>query len=263
MRVKAGLLGSGIAALAALGFALAVVLAGVAAAHTNPCHSQHTCPSDHHTYVWTDPATGLQWDCAEPGAPEYNPILDVTTIVWDGRTYYCRAAGTPTTSTTTTTVTTSTTLPTTATEPTSTQTITTTTTTTTPVPVPTAVLPIKSITPGAFNVKVRQGTIRKTICKAGWTAKVRPPVSYTNALKIRQMPLYELGGSPALYEDDHLIPLELGGAPRNPKNLWPEPRAQAKKSDPLETSLKRQVCRGFMQLKTARASIKAFKFRYG
>jgi hypothetical protein len=56
-----------------------------------------------------------------------------------------------------------------------------------------------------------------------------PRVSYTNALKIEQMPIYELGGSPSLYEEDHLIPLELGGAPRNPKNLWPEPRrAKAK-----------------------------------
>jgi hypothetical protein len=116
MRVRTGLFGGGIAALAALGFALAVVLASAASAHSNPCHSQHTCPSDHHTYVWTDPTTGLQWDCAEPGAPEYDPILDVTTIVWDGRTYYCRAAGTTTTTmtTSTTTVTTSTTLPTTA-----------------------------------------------------------------------------------------------------------------------------------------------------
>src|SRR5204863_1424119 len=112
MRVKAGLVAAGVA-LAALGFAATWFVAR-ASAHTNPCHSQHTCPSDHHTYVWTDPTTGLQWDCVEPGAREYNPILDVTTIVWDGRTYYCRAAGTPTTSTTTTTATTSTTLPTTA-----------------------------------------------------------------------------------------------------------------------------------------------------
>jgi hypothetical protein len=267
MRVKAGLLAGGIAALAALGFAVAVVLVDAASAHTDPCHSQHTCPSDHHTYVWTDPTTGLQWDCVEPGAREYNPVVDVMTIMWDGRTYYCRAAGGSTT-TTTTTVSTSTTLPTSATGPTVTQTTTTSTTTTTTattttVPTPTVVLPIKSITPGAFNVKVRQGTIRRTICKAGWTATVRPKPAYTNALKIKQMPLYELGGSPALYEEDHLIPLELGGAPRNPKNLWPEPRAQAKRSDPLETRLKRQVCRGFMRLATARASIKAFKYRYG
>ena len=153
-----GLIGLSLTAVTALGFALSVGLVSVASAHTDPCHSQHTCPSDHHTYVWTDPTTGLQWDCVEPGAPEYNPILDVTAIVWDGRTY-CRAAGTTTTSTSTSTVTTSTTLPTTATEPTSTQTVTTTTTTT---PAPAVVLPIKGITPGALNPRVRQGTIRRT-----------------------------------------------------------------------------------------------------
>jgi hypothetical protein len=42
------------------------------------------------------------------------------------------------------------------------------------------------------------------------------------------MPVYKLGGSPSLDEEDHLIPLELGAAPRNPKNLWPEPRGPAK-----------------------------------
>jgi hypothetical protein len=127
----------------------------------------------------------------------------------------------------------------------------------------TVVLPIKSITPGALNPKVRQRTIRKTICKAGWTAKVRPPVSYTNALKLKQMPIYELDGSPSLYEEDHLIPLELGGAPRSPKNLWPEPRTQAKVSDPLETKLKRQVCKKQVTLARARAAIRQFKLENG
>jgi hypothetical protein len=88
-------------------------------------------------------------------------------------------------------------------------------------------------------------------------------VRYTNALKVKQMPIYELGGSPAGYEEDHLIPLELGGAPRNPKNLWPEPRAQAKRSDPVETKLKRQVCKRQITLARARAAIRSFKFRFG
>ena len=39
----------GAAALGALG-----VGSGTAAAHTDPCHPLHTCPSDHHSYVWTD-----------------------------------------------------------------------------------------------------------------------------------------------------------------------------------------------------------------
>jgi hypothetical protein len=231
------------------GFVVAVALfgAGVVAAlhasgawaHSNPCHTQHTCPSDHHTYVWTDPLTGFGWDCAEPGAPEYDPARDTTTIVWDGLTYYCRSAAT--------------TPPTTATEPTVTLP---TSTTTTP---PALALPIKSLTPGVYNAAVRQKTIDKTICVKNWTKKIRPSVSYTNALKLMQMQQYGETGSPSDYEEDHFIPLELGGAPKNPKNLWPEPHAQSSVSDPLETKLKREVCKGLIKLAKARAEIRTFK----
>ena len=105
--------------LALLGFVLAV-----ASSHQSGCHSQHTCPSDHHTYVWTDLTTGLTSDCAEPGAAEYDPSLDTTTIVYEGLTYYCRSASAATTTASTSTATT-------ATESTSTSTTTTVTTTTT------------------------------------------------------------------------------------------------------------------------------------
>ncbi len=152
-----------------------------------------------------------------------------------------------------------TTPPTTATETTSTQS-TTTTTATTPGPgLPSIILPDPKITPGRLNPGVRQSTIKKTICKSGWTKTIRPPVSYTNALKIQQMVLYEETGSPSEYEEDHFIPLELGGAPRNPENLWPEPHSQSKLSDPLETQLKRKVCKHLMTLKKARATIRLFK----
>ena len=95
------------------------------------------------------------------------------------------------------------------------------------------VLPKTTLTPGALNPQVRQVTITNTICKRGWTRTIRPPVSYTNALKRRQMILYRETGSPSNYEEDHFIPLELGGAPSNPKNLWPEPRSQSSRSDPV------------------------------
>jgi hypothetical protein len=61
-------------------------------AHQSGCHSAHSCPSDHHSYVWFDQA-GNGWDCVQPGADEYDPSRDTTTITYDGRTYYCRAAG--------------------------------------------------------------------------------------------------------------------------------------------------------------------------
>src|SRR2546425_517746 len=84
------------------------VLAAVALAHTSGCHSAHSCPSDHHTYVWYD-AGGQGWDCVKSGAPEYNPATDTTTITYDGYTYYCAAPGSiprPTTTTPTPTNTT-------------------------------------------------------------------------------------------------------------------------------------------------------------
>ena len=246
-------------ALALLGFALAGAVARGASSHQSGCHTQHTCPSDHHTYVWTDLTTGLAWDCVEPGASEYDPSRDTTTIVYEGLTYYCRSASTGTTAASTSTATT-------ATESTSTSTTTTspTTTFTTPGPgLPSIILPDPTITPGALNPKVRQSTIKKTICKSGWTKTIRPPTSYTNSLKIQQMVLYGEGGSPSNYEEDHFIPLELGGAPRNPKNLWPEPHSQSKLSDPLENKLKRQVCKGLMKLAKARAAIRAYKFTNG
>jgi hypothetical protein len=201
----------------------------------------------------------LAWDCAAQGAPEDDPVLDYATFVYEGLTYNCRAVGPATTSTATT-----------ATESTSTSTTTTSTTTSptttfsTPGPgLPSIILPDPKITPGALNPKVRQSTIKKTICKSGWTKTIRPPVSYTNALKIQQMVLYEETGSPAEYEEDHFIPLELGGAPRNPKNLWPEPHSQSKFSDPFENQLKRKVCKHVMTLKKARAAIRLFKNTQG
>jgi hypothetical protein len=128
---------------------------------------------------------------------------------------------------------------------------------------PSVILPDKKRTPGALNPRVRQSTIKKTICKRRWTTKIRPPVAFTNALKIKQMVLYEETGLPSEYEEDHFIPLELGGAPRNPKNLWPEPRSQSKLSDPLENKLKRKVCKGLLRLAKARAAIRLFKNTQG
>src|SRR4051794_19058114 len=84
----------------AAGALLALGVTG-AFAHQSGCHSAHSCPSDHHTYVWYD-GSGHGWDCAEPGAPEYAPSRDTATISYGGYTYYCRAAGSTTPTTTTT-----------------------------------------------------------------------------------------------------------------------------------------------------------------
>lgn len=113
--------------------------------------------------------------------------------------------------------------------------------------------------PGAYNPAVTQATIRTTICVRGWTATVRPPVSYTSPLKVLQMKVRHLPGSPSAYEEDHMVPLELGGAPKDPLNLWPEPRtgphASSSVKDSSENSLKAKVCSGALTLDQARKLI--------
>jgi hypothetical protein len=120
-------------------------------------------------------------------------------------------------------------------------------------------------TPGAFNLAVTQDTIDSTICVTGWTNTVRPPASYTTQMKNQQKPLYgEDSISNADLEEDHLVPLELGGNPHDPNNLWPEPRESisthgqgAETKDNEESLLKHQVCNGQMTLDAARQKILA------
>jgi hypothetical protein len=85
-------------------------------------------------------------------------------------------------------------------------------------------LPDPRLSPGAINPSVDQSNIATTICKRGWTATARPPVAYTSALKLAQIVEYGYADrDPRHYQEDHLVPLELGGAARDPRNLWPEP----------------------------------------
>jgi hypothetical protein len=106
-------------------------------------------------------------------------------------------------------------------------------------------------TPGVVNPDVTQANIASTICKHGWTRTVRPPTGYTNALKVEQMRDYGVRGSPAQYQEDHLISLELGGHPTDARNLWPEPYPRAAEVDSIENELNAKVCSGDMSLDDA------------
>ncbi len=90
---------------------------------------------------------------------------------------------------------------------------------------PNGELPDPVATPGALNDAVTDATIKETIGTPGWTATVRPPVSYTNALKIQVMREYGIVGNPADFELDHLVPLCAGGNPVSQLNLWAQRRA--------------------------------------
>jgi hypothetical protein len=106
-------------------------------------------------------------------------------------------------------------------------------------------------TPGVLNPDVTQANIRTTICRHSWTQTIRPPVSYTNALKTKQMRRYRETGSRSDYQEDHLISLELGGNPTDPRNLWPEPYPRASEVDQIENELNAEVCSGQLTLAEA------------
>ncbi len=116
-------------------------------------------------------------------------------------------------------------------------------------------LPNVKLTPGLTNPAVTQANIRTNICVVGWTATVRPPVSYTNQLKYNQLHSgYNLDGDLNMkdYEEDHIVPLEVGGNPSSPLNLFPEPhniKFSSYVKDQLENQIHRLVCSGRLSLK--------------
>src|SRR5919197_3435413 len=120
-----------------------------------------------------------------------------------------------------------------------------------------------TLTPGALNPAVTQANIDSTICVRGWTKTVRPPAEYTDALKLKQMREYGASGPPSAYQEDHLVSLELGGDPRDPRNLWPEPRPHAEEVDRIENELNAQVCSGELSLADAQRKEAALKHRAG
>lgn len=113
--------------------------------------------------------------------------------------------------------------------------------------------------PGAINPHVTQANIHSTICKSGWTKTVRPPSAYTTGLKKKQLKALGYADQKTRdFEEDHAISLEIGGAPSDPMNLWPEPyrgKCGARRKDILETRLKHLVCEGKFTLKQAQDAI--------
>ena len=122
-------------------------------------------------------------------------------------------------------------------------------------------LPNPSRTPGATNPAVTQENVGETICVRGWTRTVRPPEEFTYQMKRWQLREWHYENRRLRdYEEDHLVPLALGGAPHDARNLWPEPRVSpdgwgADRKDELEAALSRLVCSGQLPLVAAQAAI--------
>jgi hypothetical protein len=116
-------------------------------------------------------------------------------------------------------------------------------------------LPDPRCTPGAVSPAVTPADLDATICSHGYTARVRPPEAVTEPEKLASMAAYGDRGSPRRYEYDHLVPLELGGAGNDPRNLWPEPGASPNPKDTVERVLRSMVCERRLSLRAAQEEI--------
>jgi hypothetical protein len=96
-----------------------------------------------------------------------------------------------------------------------------------------------------INPLVTQEAIGSTICVPGWTKTIRPPASYTARIKIKLIRELEIPEELIVdFELDHRIPLALGGAPSDPRNLELQPWDEAGEKDAIEACLARAVCAG-------------------
>jgi hypothetical protein len=119
-------------------------------------------------------------------------------------------------------------------------------------------LPDPKCTPGVLNGNVTQDNIEDTICHPGFAKSIRPPTKYTTPLEIELMKSYGFTGDRKDFELDHLISLQLGGHPKDVKNLWPEPyltEFNAHTKDKFENYLHKQICNGSMSLSQAQKQI--------
>jgi hypothetical protein len=126
-----------------------------------------------------------------------------------------------------------------------------------------ALLASWALTPGVVSPDVTPANVDRTICVPGWSRSIRPPSDYTSRLKLEQMRTLGLSGRAADYQEDHLISLELGGHPTDPRNLWPEPYPRASAVDRIENELHAKVCDGSLDLRGAQRQESLLKHTNG
>jgi len=128
---------------------------------------------------------------------------------------------------------------------------------------PPEIYPDSAKTPGFANPDITQDNIADNLCNPTWsTSTICPPTGYTNPLKQNQMQQYGdtvsdsyatcmlSSNNKSCYEEDHLISLENGGHPRDPRNLWPEPyntqidgqTIGARQKDTVENYIHNAIC---------------------
>lgn len=122
-------------------------------------------------------------------------------------------------------------------------------------------LPDPACTPGAVSPAVTQANIHSTICTRGYSATIRPPLAVTGVEKRANAKAYGYTGSLATAEYDHLVMLDLGGDPNDPRNLWVEPndipgaKSTLNGKDKVESAAHDAVCAGKLQLVAAQVAM--------
>jgi hypothetical protein len=108
----------------------------------------------------------------------------------------------------------------------------------------------------ALNPDVTQATVAETICTPGWTRTVRPYVADMKRIKAEMLAAI---GEPIehrnRYELDHIVPLALGGAVIDRRNLALQPIEEARQKDAIEACLSSLVCQGKIELEDAQSAI--------
>ena len=114
-------------------------------------------------------------------------------------------------------------------------------------------MPDRTLTPGAIS-----SSDPAVVCAYGYAKTQRPPYDYR--WRRFRASVFAAYGIPherwPEYTIDHLVPLEVGGAGIDLRNVWPEPRAEAKRKDEVEDALHQAVCYDHtMTLRDAQAAV--------
>lgn len=119
-------------------------------------------------------------------------------------------------------------------------------------------LPDHAETPGAIDPEIVPRTLPSTICDPVYPSARAPRPSWTAAARRRLSAARHPGRSPEIFALDQLVPISLGGAPTDARNLWLQSWTgtwSASRKDALEQLLNRMVCAGELSLGAAQQMI--------
>lgn len=119
-------------------------------------------------------------------------------------------------------------------------------------------LPDEQRTPGSYDPAITQDNIATTICNPKFISARTPPPSWTAAMTRRLAAVLYPDQNPDNLALDQLVPIGLGGAPQDQRNLWLQSwagEANSEKKNGLETLLNRMVCGGQLKLAAAQQAV--------